>query len=145
MSRAWPFEEVTEATGTGRPIDPAGFVDLYPAQDSDAVVVRIGLNGAQLVLVAPDGFWDKWVYPDVEAAADAARAVGIDRVHLGEYPEDVRVRMNAYRRPKEDFDHGAYQEQGRVGPVIPYPENRFRDREGGDRHPPAARSTKAST
>jgi hypothetical protein len=47
-------------------------------------------------------------------------------VHVGEYPEELRVRMNAYRRPSDDFDRAAYPEQGAVGPVIPYPENRPR-------------------
>ena len=90
-----------------------------------AVVVRIGLNDAQLVLVDGDGDWDRWVYHSVEEATAAASAVGLEP-HVGEYPEDLRVKINARRRPAESFDRGAYPEQGHVGPVIPYPENRPR-------------------
>jgi hypothetical protein len=38
----------------------------------------------------------------------------------------MRVRMNARQRPPGDFDAAPYPEQGHVGPVIPYPENRPR-------------------
>ena len=130
MARAWPFEEVTEATGPSRARDPSEFVVDHAPDSCDAVVIRIGSNGVQLVLVGEDGSWERWVYTDTKAAAAAARAVGIETVHEGEFPEDLRVRMNAYRRPKSDLDHAAYQEQGRVGPVIPYPENRPRELAG---------------
>jgi hypothetical protein len=145
MSRAWPFQEVTEATGPSRPVDPLEFVARFSPETTDAVVVRIGISGAQLVLVAEDGYWDKWVYPSVEGAQDVALAVGIEAVHVGEYPEDVRVRMNAYRRPKADFDHGAYQEQGRVGPIIPYPENRPREASALERGSAARPGRKGAT
>ena len=131
MSRAWPFEDVTEATGPARPLDPREFVALRGLEGTAAVVIRIGLSGAQLTLVDGRGFWEKWVYPSSPEAVAAASAVGITDVHEGEYPEEVRVRMNAYRRSKEDFDRSAYPEQGSVGPVIPYPENRPRDRGAG--------------
>jgi hypothetical protein len=36
------------------------------------------------------------------------------------------VRINSHPRPAVDFDRAAYPEQGAVGPVIPYPENRPR-------------------
>jgi hypothetical protein len=36
------------------------------------------------------------------------------------------VKINSLRRSPEDFDRHAYPEQGGVGPVIPYPENRPR-------------------
>lgn len=91
----------------------------------EAVVIRIGLNDAQLVLVDADGDWDRWVYHSVDEATAAAAALGLEP-HVGEYPEELRVRINAHRRPPESFDRGAYPEQGRVGPVIPYPENRPR-------------------
>jgi hypothetical protein len=88
-------------------------------------VVRIGLHDAQLVVVDARGAWDRWVYHSVDEAKAAAETLGIP-VHVGEYPEPLRVRMNSHRRPAGDFDRGAYPEQGRVGPVIPYPENRPR-------------------
>ena len=90
-----------------------------------AVVVRIGMNDAQLVLVDADGRWNRWVYHSTAEAEDVARSLGVP-VHVGEYPEELRVRMNAYQRPRDDFDRGAYPEQGAVGPVINYPENRPR-------------------
>ena len=67
----------------------------------------------------------RWVYPTVEDAVKVAESLGLP-LHVGEYPEAVRVRMNARRRPQEEFDRDAYPEQGEVGPIIPYPENRPR-------------------
>lgn len=125
MSRAWPFENSPEggrAPGRMRSID-----DFIGARDQqiDAVVVRIGLNDAQLVLVDENGAWDTWVFHSLEEARVAAEERGLD-VHVGKFPEEVRVRMNANRRTADDFATAAYPEQGRVGPVIPYPENRPR-------------------
>lgn len=94
-------------------------------EGAEAVVVRIGANDAQLVLVDADGFWDRWVYHSMEEAQSIGESLGIP-LHVGEYPEATRVRMNAYVRPLESFDAGAYPEQGHVGPVMEYPENRPR-------------------
>jgi hypothetical protein len=91
----------------------------------EAVIVRIGLNDAQLVLVDKDGGWDRWVYHSFDEAKLVADDLDIE-VHLEQYPEELRVRMNAHKRPRESFQKGAYPEQGEVGPVIPYPENRPR-------------------
>lgn len=120
--RAWPFENVPEG-GRRQIRTPQEFISQRDGVD--AVVVRIGLNDAQLVLVDGDGAWDRWVYPSEDEATEVARSLGVE-VHEGHYPEDVRVRMNARVRPPAEFDRGAYPEQGRVGPVIPYPENRPR-------------------
>jgi hypothetical protein len=120
MSKAWPFEEDDDV---GRYDDPEEFVAARPG--TEAVVIRIGLHDAQLVLVDGQGAWQRWVYESVEEATKRAEALGVP-VHVGKYPEEVRVRMNAYRRPPRDFDRAAYPEQGAVGPVIPYPENRPR-------------------
>lgn len=122
MARAWPFEDKPEAPPRAR--TPSDFLETA-AEGTDAVVVRIGLNDAQLVLVDGDGRWDRWVYHSMDEATAEAEKLGVE-VHVGEYPEEVRVRMNARRRPPDDFDRAAYPEQGRVGPVIPYPENRPR-------------------
>jgi hypothetical protein len=121
VSRAWPFEQ----TRSKRVFtNPKEFVEAS-GEGTDAVVVRIGLNDAQLVLIDGEGAWDRWVYHSVEEAKHAAEDLGVP-VHEGEYPEKVRVRINAHRRAPEDFARGAYPEQGAVGPVIPYPENRPR-------------------
>jgi hypothetical protein len=122
MARAWPFEGKAEPEERFR--TPRDFI-ARRGVDSDAVVVRIGLNGALLVLIDREGRWERWVYHTVDEAKEAAESIGLS-VSVGEYPEEVRVRMNAYQRPAADFDRGAYPEQGHVGPVIPYPENRPR-------------------
>ncbi|MFN2388869.1 MAG: hypothetical protein ABR575_04605 [Actinomycetota bacterium] len=122
MARAWPFEGQPE--GDQRIRRPEQFV----ARDRDgteAVIVRIGLHDTQLVLVGGRGEWQRWVYHSEDEARAAAHTLGVP-VHEGEYPETTRVRMNSYQRTRSDFDRGAYPEQGRVGPVIPYPENRPR-------------------
>jgi hypothetical protein len=122
VSRAWPFEDKSEEAEPIR--DPAAYVALV-GDGAEAVVIRIGLRDAQLVIVEAGGGWRRWVYPSVESAEEAARSLGVP-VHLGEYPEATRVRMNGYRRPAKDFDRAPYPEQGEVGPVIPYRENRPR-------------------
>lgn len=122
MARAWPFEDKPEAPPRAR--TPGDFLETA-GEGTEAVVVRIGLNDAQLVLIDGDGRWDRWVYHSMDEATGEAEKLGVE-VHVGEYPEEVRVRMNARRRPPDDFDRAAYPEQGRVGPVIPYPENRPR-------------------
>ena len=105
-------------------------------EGTEAVVVRIGMNDAQLVLVDAGGRWNRWVYHSTAEAEEVARSLRVS-VHLGEYPEELRVRMNAYQRPRDDFDRGAYPEQGAVGPVINYPENRPRRVEAGETPPGA--------
>ena len=104
---------------------PQDFVGSNP-DGIEAMVIRIGAGDAQLVLVDSDGRWDRWVYHSVEECTAVAKELGITQLHEGEYPEKTRVRMNAYRKPTEDFASGAYPEQGQVGPVIPYSENRRR-------------------
>jgi hypothetical protein len=93
--------------------------------DVEAVVVRIGLNDAQLVLVDAEGGWDRWVFHSADEARTAANELDV-KVYEGAFPDDMRVRMNARLRPRAEFDSGAYPEQGKVGPVIPYRENRPR-------------------
>ena len=120
--RAWPFEDHVDPAPPIR--SPEDFLRRH-GREADAVVVRIGLNGAQLVIVAPSGEWERWVRDSVEDATAAAESLALP-VHIGEFPDDVRVRMNAHRKSADDFARGAYPEQGRVGPVSPYPENRPR-------------------
>ncbi len=121
-ARAWPFEDVPEG-GRRKARTPQDFI--ADRSGVDAIVIRIGLNDAQLVLVDGEGAWDRWVYHSEEEAQEVAESLGVE-VHTGEYPEKVRVRMNARRRPSAEFDKAAYPEEGRVGPAISYPENRPR-------------------
>ena len=120
--RSWPFEDHVDPLPPIR--RPEDFLKRH-GTETDAVVIRIGLNGAQLVLVSKSGHWDRWVLASVEEAEEAARSLGIS-VHVGEFPEAVRVRMNTRRREADEFERGAYPEQGRVGAVRPYAENRPR-------------------
>ena len=119
--RAWPFEGTEEILRFHRPEE---FVESR-GSGIDAVVIRIGLHDAQLVLVDGRGAWQRWVYHSVEEAEEVARGLELP-VHVGQYPEEVRVRINAYRRTAAEFDRAPYPEQGAVGPVMPYPENRPR-------------------
>ena len=123
MSRTWPFEDRPEPTR--RLKDPEDFLKQRGAEGAEAIVVRIGKNGAQLVLVDGQGGWQRWVYHDVDEAKSVGESLDVP-VHVDEYPEKTRVRMNQHLRPPESFDAGAYPEQGHVGPVIEYPENRPR-------------------
>ncbi|MBA2425454.1 MAG: hypothetical protein H0V60_00045 [Actinobacteria bacterium] len=93
--------------------------------DVEAVLVRFGRGGVQLVLVDGDGRWERWVFASEEEARAAVSGLGCP-VHEGGYPEHLRVAMNGRRRAASEYERGAYPEQGRVGPVIPYPENRPR-------------------
>ena len=55
MERAWPFENTPEPTWRPRRIKrPRDYVSLH-GEGTEAVIVRIGLHDAQLVLVAPNG------------------------------------------------------------------------------------------
>ena len=122
MGRTWPFERLPE------PVEPFRTPEDFVARrgsDVIGVVVRIGLCDAQLVLVDRDGMWERWVYRSTEEATAVARALGVTH-HVGEYPDEIRQAMNERVRPLQDLTAGAYPEQGRVGPVIPYPENRPR-------------------
>lgn len=120
VGRAWPFEETPERGKIRTPEQFVGYKDGV-----EAVVIRIGMNDAQLVLVDASGEWDRWVYHAMEEATAVAEKLRVP-VHVGGYPEEMRVRINAFRRPAVDYDRSPYPEQGGVGPVIPYPENRPR-------------------
>ena len=122
MSRAWPFEN-TDADAKIR--TPQQFVDKLGKDGSEAVVIRIGMNDAQLVLVDGRGRWERWVYHSVEEASGVAESLGVP-LHVGEYPEETRVRIGKYVPSDEHYEKDAYPEQGEVGPLFPYPENRER-------------------
>lgn len=124
MSRAWPFEGKSE--GIDRIRDPQDFIKKLGAEGTEAVVIRIGLNDAMLVLVDQAGRWERWVYHSVDEAKSVAGSLGLEDVHEGEYPEELRVRIGKFQPGAETYERGAYPEQGEVGPVIPYPENRPR-------------------
>lgn len=133
VSRAWPFENKTE--GVEKIRTPEEFIAKLGIDGTEAIVVRIGLNDAQVVLVDGDGRWDRWVFHSMEEALEEANHLGVP-VHENEYPEKTRVRMGKYQPGPEHYDSAAYPEQGQTGPIVSYPENRPRrlsqetDREG---------------
>jgi hypothetical protein len=120
--RAWPFEAHQDPEPA--PASPAEFLVRH-GEATEAVIVRIGSSGAQMVLVAASGKWDRWVYASTEDARAAAEELGA-KVHVGAFPEEVRSRMNLYRPSDAEFARAPYPEQGEVGGVSPYPENRPR-------------------
>lgn len=124
MSRAWPFEGKSE--GIDKIRDPRDFMKKLGADGTEAVVVRIGLSDAMLVLVDKAGRWERWVYHSTDEAKAVAASFGLSDIHEGDYPEELRVRIGKYRPGPETYERAAYPEQGEVGPVIPYPENRPR-------------------
>lgn len=119
-TRAWPFEGKSE--GIEKIRTPEDFLARSGAEGTEAIVIRIGLNDAQMVLVDAQGRWDRWVFHSTEQAVAEARALGLE-VHEGEYPEETRVRMGQFAPGPDHYEHAAYPEQGEVGPVKPYPEN----------------------
>lgn len=123
MTRAWPFQTVDEGGAEARA--PLEHLKRIGRQGAEAIVMRIGRGDAQLVVVGEDGSWKRWVFRSLEQAEQVAARLDVV-VHTGEYPEATRVRMNAHGRSREDFDAGAYPEQGTVGPIRAYPENRPR-------------------
>jgi hypothetical protein len=123
MTRAWPFEGKSE--GVDKIRSPQDFLKKLGTEETEAVVIRIGRNDAMLVLVAATGRWERWVYHSMEEALAAGRSLGVT-LHEGEYPEELRVRIGKFQPGPEHYDRSAYPEQGEVGPVIPYPENRPR-------------------
>lgn len=123
MSRAWPFESKSE--GVEKIRGPEDFIAKLGSEGTEAVVIRIGMNDAQLVLVDADGRWDRWVFHSMEEAQSVARTLGVP-VHEGEYPEETRVRIGKFQPGADHYDRAAYPEQGEVGPVNQYPENRPR-------------------
>jgi hypothetical protein len=124
MSRAWPFEGTEEFKVKIR--GPEDFTRIHGTEGTEAVVIRIGMNDTMLVLIDGEGRWDRWVYSSIESAQEVAEGLGVE-VHVGEYPEATRVRMGKFVPPSEQYEEAAYPEQGEVGPVLPYPENRPRE------------------
>src|SRR5438874_4860340 len=53
---------------------PKEFLGAH-GREADAVVIRIGLNDAQLVIVDADGAWERWVYHSVNEAVEAAESL----------------------------------------------------------------------
>jgi hypothetical protein len=88
---------------------PRHFVKTRKAVE--ASIMPIGLHTAQVVLVAEDGEWLRFVVPSFEAAKTMCERLKIE-AHEG-YPEHLRQRMSAYRRSPADWANAPYPERQR--------------------------------
>ena len=62
--------------------------------DVDAITQRIGLDTWDLILVDGEGNWTRVVVLSKEEADEAARSLGIDRIHDGWDDDALAKRMN---------------------------------------------------
>jgi hypothetical protein len=80
-------------------------------EDVEASILRIGLNNTQVVLIAADGEWLRFVVKSPEAAASMCERLKIE-AH-DSFPEHLRVKIGAYRRDPADWAKAPYPEQSR--------------------------------
>lgn len=79
--------------------------------DVEAVIMPIGLHTAQVVLIAGDGEWLRFVVPSVEDAKKVCERLKIE-AHDG-YPDHLRQKMASYKRSPEDWAVAPYPERDR--------------------------------
>ena len=60
----------------------------------EAVIQRVGLDTWDLLLIDGEGNWTRVVVASKEEAEEAARDLGIEKVHDGWDDEDLARRMN---------------------------------------------------
>lgn len=77
----------------------------------EAVVQRIGLRTAQVVLVAGNGEWTRVVVPSVDEGRALCSALGIEARDA--WTDPVRRRMGTYRRPPQEWADAPYPERSR--------------------------------
>lgn len=92
---------------------PRHFVKTRPGVE--ASIMPIGLNTTQVVLVAEDGEWLRFVVHSVEAAQKMCARLKIT-AHEG-YPDHLRQRMAAYHRSPQDWAAAPYPERQRGSSV----------------------------
>lgn len=73
--------------------------------------MRIGLNTTQVILIAEDGEWLRFVVPSVEVAIDMCERLKI--THHEGYPDHLRQRIGSYSRSRRDWFEAAYPERTR--------------------------------
>jgi len=88
---------------------PEVFVASHPGVE--AAVMRIGLNSTQVVFVAPSGEWLRFVVGSPDEARELCLHLAVE-AHDG-YPDDLRQRMGAYRRSRQDWASAPYPERTR--------------------------------
>lgn len=93
---------------------PEGAVEFLRTREGvEAVITRIGFHNAQVILVAADGAWQRFVVSSVDQARRMCERLKVVS-HEG-YPDHIRQRMGAHRRPPEDWAEAPYPEQRRGG------------------------------
>ena len=93
-----------------KPESPRRFVKTR--KEVEAVVMPIGLNTVQVVLIAEDGEWLRFVVPSMDGAKEMCKRLGVE-AHEG-YPENLRMRMASYRRSSHDWAEAPYPERFRA-------------------------------
>lgn len=81
----------------------------------EAVVMRIGLNTTQVILIAEDGEWLRFVVPSEERAKDMCERLKIP-YHQG-YPDHLRKRVGSHSRSRRDWLEAPYPERTRGSSV----------------------------
>lgn len=90
---------------------PLDFVRSH--EDVEGVIMHVGLNNTQVVLVAADGEWLRFVVPTMEAGREFCARLRIPG-HEGAYPDSLRQRMARYKRSPEDWAAAPYPERTRT-------------------------------
>lgn len=86
--------------------------DFVKSRDGvEASIMRIGLNNTQVVLIASDGEWLRFVVDSPASAAKMCDQLKIT-AHDG-YPESLRQRIGAFQRDPADWAEAPYPEQHR--------------------------------
>ncbi len=75
----------------------------------EAVIMRIGLNTTQLVLIAEDGEWLRFVVPNPVTAQQICERLKI-AFHEG-YSDELRKRMGSYARARREWAEAPYPER----------------------------------
>lgn len=81
----------------------------------EAVIMRIGLNTTQVILVAEDGEWLRFVVPDIDSARTMCERLKIP-FHEG-YPDHLRKRIGSHTRSRRDWADAPYPERQRGSSV----------------------------
>lgn len=88
---------------------PAEF--LKSREGVEAAVMRIGLHTTQVILVAADGEWLRYVVPSLEAAKVVCERLGLE--FQEGVPEHLTRRMAGYKRSAKDWAAAPYPEKQR--------------------------------
>lgn len=91
-------------------LTPLDFVSSR--EDVEGVIMHVGLNNTQVVLVAADGEWLRFVVPSMEAAREFCERLRITG-HENAYPDHLKQRMGKFKRTSEDWAAAPYPERSR--------------------------------